>query len=85
MSELKLTPDELEAMLDRSARRGSKAALEAVGLTDENAAKDIQEMRSLLDAWRETRKSIWNTTVRIATVALLTFIAGAVWMSFNGE
>jgi|TARA_B110000977_G_scaffold163455_1_gene209422 hypothetical protein len=81
MSELKLTPDELEAMLDRSAKR----ALDSIGLTDENAAKDIQEMRSLLDAWRETRKSIWNTTVRIATVALLTFIAGAVWMSFNGE
>ena len=81
MSELKLTPDELEAMLDRSAKR----ALDSRGLTDENAAKDIQEMRSRLDAWRETRKSIWNTTVRIATVALLTFIAGAVWMSFNGE
>ena len=85
MSELKLTPDELEAMLDRSARRGSKAALEAVGLCDENAADDIREIRSLLDSWRDTRKSIWNTTVRIATVAFLTFIAGAVWMSFNGE
>ena len=85
MSELKLTPDELEAMLDRSARRGSKAALEAVGLCDENAAGDIREIRGLLDSWRDTRKSVWNTTVRIATVALLTFIAGAVWMSFNGE
>ena len=85
MSELKLTPDELEAMLDRSARRGSKAALEAVGLCDENAADDIREIRGLLDSWRDTRKSIWNTTVRIATVAFLTFIAGAVWMSFNGE
>ena len=85
MSELKLTPDELEAMLDRAARRGSKAALEAVGLCDENAAGDIREIRSLLDSWRDTRKSVWNTTVRIATVALLTFIAGAVWMSFNGE
>ena len=85
MSELKLTPDELEAMLDRAARRGSKAALEAVGLCDENAAGDIREIRGLLDSWRDTRKSIWNTTVRIATVALLTFIAGAVWMTFNGE
>ena len=85
MSELKLTPDELEAMLDRSARRGSKAALEAVGLCDENAAGDIREIRSLLDSWRDTRKSVCNTTVRIATVAFITFIAGAVLMSFNGE
>ena len=81
MSELKLSSEELEAMLDRSAKR----ALESIGLTDENAAKDIQEMRSLLDAWRDTRKSIWNTTVKILTVATLTFIAGVVWMSFNGE
>ena len=81
MSELKLSPEELEAMLDRSAKR----ALDSIGLTDENAARDIQEMRSLLDAWRDTRKSIWNTIVRILTVATLTFIAGAVWMTFNGE
>jgi len=81
MSNLKISPEELEEMLDRSAKR----ALESIGLTDENAAKDIQEMRSLLDAWRDTRKSIWNTTVKILTVAILTFIAGAVWMSFNGE
>ena len=81
MSELKLSPEELEAMLDRSAKR----ALESIGLTDDNAAKDLQELRSLLDAWRDTRKSIWNTTVKILTVATLTFIAGAVWMTFNGE
>mgnify|MGYP003122939674 FL=1 len=81
MSDLKISAEELEAMLDRSAKR----ALESIGLTDENAAKDIQEMRSLLDAWRDTRKSIWNTTVKIFTVATLTFIVGAVWMSFNGE
>ena len=81
MSNLKISPEELEEMLDRSAKR----ALESIGLTDENAARDIREMRSLLDAWRETRKSIWNTTVKIGTVAILTFIVGAVWMSFNGE
>jgi len=81
MSDLKLSSEELEAMLDRSAKR----ALESIGLTDDNAAKDLQELRSLLDAWRDTRKSIWNTTVKIFTVAVLTFIAGAVWMTFGGE
>ena len=81
MSDLKLSSEELEAMLDRSAKR----ALESIGLTDDNAAKDLQELRSLLDAWRDTRKSIWTTTVKIFTVAILTFIAGAVWMTFGGE
>ena len=81
MSDLKISAEELEAMLDRSAKR----ALESIGLTDDNAAKDLQELRSLLDAWRDTRKSIWNTTVKIFTVATLTFIAGAVWMTLSGK
>jgi hypothetical protein len=83
MSDIKLTPDELEAMLDRAARRGAKEALRSIGLLDDDAHKDITEMRSLLEAWRDTRKSIWSTTTRIITAAVLTFIAGAVWMSLN--
>jgi hypothetical protein len=80
MSEVKLSHEELEDMLDRAARRGAKEALASIGLLDESAHKDISEMRSLLEAWRDTRKSIWTTTVRVATTALLVFIATAVWM-----
>mgnify|MGYP000329405979 FL=1 len=80
---INLTPDELEAMLDRAARRGAKEALSAIGLHDTNAAKDINEMRDLLEAWRDTRKGIWTTIVKITTVGVLTFIAGAVWMTLN--
>jgi hypothetical protein len=80
MSEVKLSPEELEAMLDRAARRGAKEALASIGLLDEDAHKDVLEMRSLLEAWRDTRKSVWTTVVRVSTTALLVFIAGAVWM-----
>ena len=83
MSEVKLSPEELEAMLDRAARRGAKQALRSIGLLDDDAHKDITEMRSLIEAWRDTRKSIWSTVTRLATVAVLTFIAGAVWMTIN--
>ena len=83
MSEVKLSPDELEAMLDRAARRGAKEALRSIGLLDDDAHKDITEMRGLLEAWRDTRKSIWSTVTRLVTVAVLTFIAGAVWMTMN--
>lgn len=83
MSEVKLSHDELEEMLDRAARRGAKEALRSIGLLDDDAHKDITEMRSLLEAWRDTRKSIWNTTIRVVTVSVLTFIAGAVWMHLN--
>lgn len=83
MSEVKLSPDELETMLDRAARRGAKEALRSIGLLDDDAHKDITEMRSLLEAWRDTRKSIWSTITKLVTVGVLTFIAGAVWMTMS--
>ena len=83
MSEVKLSPDELEAMLDRAARRGAKEALRSIGLLDDDAHKDITEMRSLIEAWRDTRKSIWSTITKLVTVGVLTFIAGAVWMTMS--
>lgn len=83
MSDIKLSHDELEEMLDRAARRGAKEALRSIGLLDDDAHKDITEMRGLLDAWRDTRKSIWSTIIRVVTGAVLVFIAGAVWMTVN--
>jgi len=80
MSEVKLSHEELEAMLDRAAKRGAKEALASIGLLDENAHRDISDMRSLLDAWRETRRGVWSTFIKVSTTALLMFIAGAVWM-----
>tara|TARA_B110000977_G_scaffold133505_1_gene170025 strand:+ start:231 stop:488 length:258 start_codon:yes stop_codon:yes gene_type:complete len=85
MSEINLTPDDLEAMLDRAARRGAKAALASIGLHDESAAKDIHEMRDLLDVWRDTRRGIWTTIVKVTTIAIITFIAGAVWMQLGNK
>ena len=83
MSEVKLSPEELEDMLDRAARRGAKEALRSIGLLDDDAHKDITEMRGLIEAWRDTRKSIWSTITKLVTVAVLTFIAGAVWMTMS--
>ena len=83
MSDIKLSPEEIEEMPDRAARRGAKEALRSIGLLDDDAQRDITEMRSLLEAWRDTRKSIWSTVVKLATVGVLTFIAGAVWMTMG--
>ena len=85
MSNINLTPEELEAMLDRAARRGAKEALRSLGLHDEHAHNDIREVRDLLSTWRETRKSIWNTFVKITTVAILSFIATAVYMQLGKQ
>lgn len=83
MGNVQLTPDEFEAMLDRAAKRGARAALEELGLHDDNAPQDINELRSLLSSWRDTRKAMWSTVVKVATTAILLFISGAVWMAFK--
>ena len=83
MADIKLTTEELEEMLDNAASRSAKEALRSIGLLDDDAARDIIEMRSLLEAWRDTRRSVWSTVVKLSTVALLTFIAGAVWMTMG--
>lgn len=83
MSNTTLTLEELEAMLDRAAKRGAKKVLLELGLNDESAAIDMHEIRSLLDTWRQTRQSIWNTFIKITTIAVFTFIAAAVWMKLG--
>ena len=46
MSTVRLTPDELEDMLDRAARRGDKEARRSLGLQDAEAQRDLHELRS---------------------------------------
>ena len=83
MSNITLTPEELETILDRSAKRGAKLVLRELGLHDESAAEDLREVRNLLTTWRQTRFSIWNTFVKITTVAIFCFVAAAVWMKLG--
>jgi len=78
MGNVQITPEELEAMLDRAAKRGARAALEELGLHDENAERDLNELRSLLVSWRDTKKAVWSTVIRVVTTTFLLFIAGAV-------
>ena len=78
-----ITPEELEDMLDRAAKRGASAALREVGLHDDDARKDILEMRSLLEMWRDTRRGVWSTIVKMSTVAVITFISASLWMQIG--
>ena len=85
MGNVQMTPEELEELLDRAAKRGAHAALKELGLHDDNAPHDLDELRALLSSWRETRKAIWSTMIKMATTAVLLFIAGAVWVSFKDK
>ena len=46
-----LPRDDFEELLERAAERGARHALHGVGLDGADAAHDIRELRSLLDAF----------------------------------
>jgi hypothetical protein len=35
------------------------------------AAKDIRELRDLLEAWRDARRTAWQTTIKVITTGIL--------------
>jgi hypothetical protein len=71
--------DDLKALLDEAAERGAEAALKKIGLHDEHAGKDIQEVRDLLYNWRETKKTIAQTVAKIITTGILAMLALGTW------
>ena len=78
-----ISEEKLEELLANAAEAGAKRALERLGLHDEDAAKDVHEMRSLLEAWRDVRRTAWHTLIQSCVKGLLLVIvlgtAGYIW------
>ena len=70
-SMVSLPQDDFEALLDRAAERGAERVLAHLGLENGHAARDIRELRDLLWAWRDARRTAWQTTVKVITTGIL--------------
>ena len=68
---LLLRREDFEELLDRAAERGAERCLAHLGLENGSAAKDIRELRDLLEAWRDARRTAWQTTVKVITTGIL--------------
>jgi hypothetical protein len=66
-----LPATDFEKLLDQAAERGAERVLAHLGLENGHAARDIRELRDLLDAWRDTRRTAWLTVVKLLTTGLL--------------
>jgi hypothetical protein len=51
-----------------------------MGLHDEDAGKDVQELRGLLESWRDTKRTVNQTIARIITGAILFALAAGAWL-----
>jgi 2-iminoacetate synthase ThiH len=74
---------QIEALIERAAKRGAKEALESIGLHDDNAIKDVNELRGLLEAWRSTKKTVWKTVTQAITMALLGALAAGTFIQLK--
>ena len=77
--------NELNAVLEQAAERGARRALERIGLHDENAGKDINDLRTLIDSWREAKSTISKTVVQWATIGILGALTLGAYMQFTGR
>lgn len=66
-----LRREDFEELLDCAAERGAERCLAHLGLENGSAARDIRELRDLLDAWRDARRTAWQTFVKVLTTGLL--------------
>ena len=80
-------PDELrlQVLLNRAAEKGAKEALRQIGLSDEDAGQDIHDLRTLINDWRSCKRTVFQTMLKATTLAVLSFIAAAVWMKFGAD
>ena len=69
----------LRALAEESSEAGARRALASLGLDDASARRDMDELRELLSAWRDAKRSAWRAVVtwavRIALALLLIGIA----------
>ena len=69
----------MRALVEESSQAGARRALASLGLDDERARRDMDELRELLSAWRDAKRSAWRAVVtwvvRVACAAVLIGIA----------
>jgi hypothetical protein len=66
-----LRKEDFEDLLDRAAERGAERCLAHLGMENGHAARDIRDLRDLLEAWRDARRTAWQTAVKVATTGIL--------------
>ncbi len=64
----------LRAIVEEASELGADRVLTRLGLHDESAQSDIGELRELLQAWRDAKKSAWRAAVDWAVRGLLALL-----------
>lgn len=71
---IQLRLEDFDDLLEQAAERGAERCLAHLGLENGHAARDIRELRDLLDAWRDARRTAWQTIIKAVTTGILAAI-----------
>jgi hypothetical protein len=85
MSDAPELPEHINAIIEAAAERGAKRALERVGLHDDYAGKDINDLRTLIEGWRQAKQTVARTIMQAATMALLGALALGTYLQMGGK
>jgi anti-sigma-K factor RskA len=67
----------LRALAEEASELGAERALKLLGLGDQQARRDMDELRELLQAWRDAKKSAWSAVVTwVVRIGLAALVAG---------
>ncbi|MFD1610963.1 DUF6127 family protein [Sphingomonas tabacisoli] len=75
----------LRGVVEEAAELGARRALASLGLEDASAAADMRELRSLLGAWRDAKKSAvqavagWFVRLVLALVVVGIAVKTGLW------
>ncbi len=64
----------LRAVVEEASELGARRALARLGLADAAARDDIGDLRQLLGAWRDAKKSVWAAVVDWAVRGMLALL-----------
>ena len=67
----------LRALAEEASEVGAERALSVLGLVGPQARRDMDELRELLQAWRDAKKSAWSAVVTwVVRIMLAVLVAG---------
>jgi hypothetical protein len=71
--------------LRQVAAEAVEQTLRRMGLDPDDAqtAADIHDLKSLISAWRATKRTVWQTVARVATVAALGALAAGAFFNIR--
>lgn len=64
----------LRALIEEASELGARRALARLGLADAAARDDMVDLRQLLSAWRDAKRSVWKAAVDWAVRGMLALL-----------